>query len=239
MAEVAVTAERIRELGVEQGIFGDLLYCQAVINEDKPGPFALALHLHGAGGRGNDNRSQLKWAAPQLIEYARLHGEKLIVLAPQCPEDCKWVNVPWDDMEHLIPEEPSVNMALAMKLLDSKIAEFAADPARIYVTGISMGGYGAWDIASRRPELFAAVLSICGGGDTECAARLKNIPCTLWHGDKDDTVPVYRSQSMYKALLAAGNTQVTYHEVPGVYHNVWENACLNDATWEWLLAQKK
>lgn len=241
--ELAVSEERLRTLGFEQKIFhggeGKLPYCQYVRGADRPGNPSLLMFLHGVGSVGTDNWKQMRIPGPPLIEYVRSHQEKAVLLFPQCAENFFWVNVPWSDLSHEMPEKPSKFMSLTLELLDAKIAEFVPDPERIYAGGISMGGYGAWDLVSRRPELFAAVLPICGGADVRQAPKLKNLAVYMLHGDQDGAVPVSRSRDMKKALEDAGNTKVVYREIPGLGHNAWDPAFEDDQAMEWLYSRKR
>src|SRR4051812_12672147 len=146
------------------------------------GKVPLVVILHGAGERGSDNSAQLKYGAP-LFEKA---NEKYpcYVLVPQCPKDQKWVDWDWSKAFTNQPAE----MTWPTKVLMQMIEEFPknnpdVDTDRIYLTGLSMGGYGTWDLLTRFPERFAAGIPICGGGDTSKAAALVKIPIWAFHGD--------------------------------------------------------
>lgn len=198
----------------------------------------LVMFLHGAGERGTDNAAQLVHGVPQIIGYSERMGERAIVVAPQCPNGAQWVDVPWGAPAHTMSPKPSVNMAKAMALLDSLVEQYPVDRDRVYVTGISMGGYGTWDAAQRRPETFAAAMPICGGGDIACAARLKGLPLHVVHGDADGAVPVKRSRDMTAAVKAAGG-DVTYVEVPKAGHDVWTRTYADDAVLKWMFGKSK
>ena len=197
----------------------------------------LILFLHGAGERGDDNVAQLKHGVTDLIRFGMTNGEA-VVIAPQCPAGMQWVNPTWSAPSHLMPSMPSTPMKLAILLLQDAMSKLPVDPARIYVTGISMGGYGTWDILQRKPGLFAAAVPICGGADTTLAPALKNIPIWAFHGDKDGAVPVSRSRDMVKALQACGS-KVQYREYPNAGHDVWTRTYSDKAVLTWLFAQKK
>lgn len=198
----------------------------------------LVLFLHGAGERGTNNVAQLVHGVPQIIGYSERTGQKAIVIAPQCPNGAQWVDTPWSAPAHTMNPEPSVNMAKAMALIDDVMARYPVDRDRVYVTGISMGGYGTWDIAQREPQKFAAAMPICGGGDVACAPRLKGLPVRAVHGDADSVVPVKRSRDMVAALKAAGG-DVTYNEIPEAGHNVWSCTYDDDAALKWLFNQHR
>jgi predicted peptidase len=108
----------------------------------------------------------------------------------------------------------------------------------VYLTGISMGGYGSWDLAARMPEWFAAVIPICGGGDETTAPKLKGLPIWCFHGAADKAVPVERSRTMVEAVKAAGGT-VQYTEYEGVGHDSWSPAYRDPATLDWLFRQRR
>lgn len=198
----------------------------------------LVLFLHGAGERGTNNVAQLVHGVPQIIGYSERTGEKAVVVAPQCPDGAQWVDTPWSAPSHVMNPVPSVNMSKAMALLDSLIAQYPVDRDRVYVTGISMGGYGTWDVAQRRPETFAAAMPICGGGDVSCASRLKNLPLHVVHGDADGAVPVKRSRDMATAVKAVGG-DVTYVEIPGAGHNVWTRTYADDSVLKWMFGRSR
>ena len=125
-----------------------------------------------------------------------------------------------------------------LKLLEELPQEFSIDPDRVYVTGLSMGGYGTWDLLTRKPELVAAAIPICGGGDPKHVARFKGTPIWVFHGDGDEAVEVESSREMVAALEAAGG-QPIYTEYEGVGHNSWADTYANRAVWDWLFAQRR
>src|SRR5207244_7702516 len=116
--------------------------------------------------------------------------------------------------------------------------EFSIDPKRLYITGLSMGGYGTWDLISRHPELFAAAAPICGGGDEDQAEKIAKLPIWIFHGAKDQAVPVERSRNMVTALKKAGG-EPKYTEYPDVGHDSWVRAYKDPELFAWLFAQKK
>ncbi len=197
----------------------------------------LILFFHGAGERGDDNLAQLKHGVTELIRYSMTNGEA-VVIAPQCPAGMQWVNTNWSAPSHVMPSMPSTPMKLALLLLQDTLAKLPVDPARVYVTGISMGGYGTWDILQRKPDLFAAAIPICGGGDASLAPKIKQVPTWVFHGDKDAAVPVSRSRDMVKALQACGG-KVQYREYPNAGHNVWTRTYADRAVLDWLFAQRQ
>ncbi len=198
----------------------------------------LILFLHGAGERGSDNQAQLVHGVQTILAGAAALGEPLFLAAPQCPANEKWVDIPWSGSAHAMPPRPSPSMKLVLGLLEKLMGEEAVDPDRVYVTGLSMGGFGTWDLLQRRPGLFAAAIPICGGGDARLARRFKKVPLWAFHGARDETVIPFRSRAMVAALQQAGG-HPGYTEYPGVGHNAWAPAYADLAVLRWLLAQRR
>lgn len=198
----------------------------------------IVLFLHGAGERGGDNISQLKHGVASLIRFGVASHDPAILLVPQCPAGQQWVDVPWDAPRHITPKEPSASMRLALALLRAKMAALPVDPARVYVTGVSMGGYGTWDAILREPRLFAAALPICGGGDADRAPVVRDVPIWTFHGDQDGAVPVSRSRDMVKALEACGG-RIRYREYAGAGHDVWRRTYDDQDVLTWFFSQRK
>lgn len=199
----------------------------------------LVLFLHGAGERGSDNLVQLKYLPTWLADPATRRRHPCFVLAPQCRQDERWVDVSWaDGVSTPQSVAPSVDLAAAVAALNDVLASEAVDTGRIYLTGLSMGGFGTWDLATRTPERFAAILPICGGGDERVAGRLAALPTWCFHGDADTAVPVARSRSMIAAVRAAGGRPV-YSELPGVGHDSWTPAYRDPFVLDWLFTQRR
>ena len=196
----------------------------------------LLIFLHGAGERGSDNRAQITHGKDFLLAAAKRQG--CFVIAPQCPPNARWVEVDWSARSHLMPEQPSVPMGLLLELLPKLCDEFAIDTDRIYVMGLSMGGYGTWDLIQRHPEMFAAAVPICGGGDVTKAERIARLPVWAYHGSQDTVVPTSRSRDMIEALRKAGGTP-RYTEAPGVGHGVWGLAFSDPELAKWLFVQRR
>jgi predicted peptidase len=160
------------------------------------------------------------------------------LIAPQCPENAKWVEVDWSASTHQQPKEPSESARLTLELIAALQKEFSIDPQRIYLTGLSMGGYGTWDLLARRPELFAAGVPVCGGADESTAPKIKNLPIWAFHGAKDQAVKVERSRNMIAALKHTGG-KPKYTEYPNVGHDSWNPAYKDAEMFAWLFAQKR
>lgn len=204
------------------------------IEEGKKYP--LVIFLHGAGERGNDNAAQLKHGVGDFVRHRSDYP--CFLIAPQCPEGKKWVEVDWSAASHDLPAEPGDQMALVRGVIDQFVKEKPIDADRIYITGLSMGGYGTWDAISRYPDLFAAAAPICGGGDPKHAKTIKDLPIWCFHGDQDQAVKVERSRAMIEAIKAAGG-EPKYTEYPGVGHDSWTRSYANDEFFAWLFAQKR
>jgi len=202
-------------------------------NEEYP----LLLFLHGAGERGDDNEIVLNHIAPIVTAEGHRTKYPAFVLIPQCPEDQKWVDTDWKALEHDMPEM-SNEMELVCQLLDKIVDEKSIDESRIYVMGISMGGFGTWDIISRMPDYFAAAVPICGGGDLNQAKVCVGTSCWAFHGGNDKLVKPSRSRNMVKAIEEAGGNRIRYTEYDGVGHGSWIPAFKEEDMWEWLFNQE-
>lgn len=180
--------------------------------------YPTILFLHGAGERG-DNLNQVKRHGPPKI----LENKKdfpFIVISPQCPPN-GW----WD------------TYALSV-LLDDIEAKYRVDKNRLYLTGLSMGGYGTWDLATRQPGRFAAIAPICGGGNPVLAGLLKETPTWVFHGDADPVVPVQRSDEMVEALKKIG-AEVKYTRYRGLQHDSWTTTYDNPELYKWFLEHER
>ncbi|MBW6458591.1 MAG: prolyl oligopeptidase family serine peptidase [FCB group bacterium] len=200
--------------------------------------YPLVLFLHGAGERGNDNERQLIWGADMFLSGKNRSKYPCFVIMPQCPEEKRWVEVSWGQGGHAMPEHPSETMALVIALMEKIITEYPVDPRRIYVTGLSMGGYGTWDLISRMPDYFAAAVPICGGGDEAQANKLVDIPLWAFHSADDRTVPVERSRNMVNAVREAGGKKIRYTEYEDAGHGSWKPAYADPKLMRWMFRQR-
>jgi len=192
-----------------------LLYLPAEYQKKDAWP--LVLFLHGAGERGSDLELVKKHGPPKLIEKGK--SFPFIVVSPQCPKDRTW--------------QPMELTAL----VDEIVAKYKVDRDRIYVTGLSMGGFGTWALAAATPERFAAIIPICGGGETISARRLSKVPVWAFHGAKDLVVPLKRSEDLVNALKASGGN-VKFTVYPEAQHDSWTATYENPEVYSWLLEQK-
>lgn len=201
--------------------------------------YPLVIFLHGAGERGDDNSVQLKHGMAEFCKTARREKNPCYIIAPQCPKDETWANIDWSAGGTIkMPESASDSMALTFAVVDSMIEDAAVDKNRIYITGLSMGGYGTWDAIARRPDFFAAALPVCGGGDPTTAEKIKHIPIFCFHGDEDKAVAVEKSRAMISAIKEAGGSP-RYTEYKGVGHDSWTQTYADDATHDWLFSQRR
>jgi len=200
--------------------------------------YPLVIFLHGAGERGSDNEKQLLHGMNDFASDEIMNKYPAFVMAPQCPAGQQWGGI----NRLAKTETPEGQLAPALeatlKVVPVLQKEFSIGDRRIYLTGLSMGGYGSWRALEVRPELFAAAAIICGGGKPEAATKFKHVPVWVFHGADDKTVPASESQKMVAALQAAGGT-VKYTEYPGVGHNSWAATYRNPELYAWLFAQKK
>lgn len=192
--------------------------------------YPLVVFLHGSGERGNDNILPLNHIAPLFLNESNRSQYPCFVVVPQCPAKENWTYPDW----YLEPKEP---LSSVVSLIDSLKALPFIDSSRIYITGLSMGGYGTWYLLTKYPDLFAAAVPICGGGDTHQVENFKHVPIWNFHGTKDDAVPVESSRNMIQALKDAGGTP-KYTEYKKVGHNSWVNAYSEAGLLPWLFSQK-
>lgn len=176
------------------------------------------LFLHGAGERGSDLDEVKKHGVAKIVEEQL--DFPFIVISPQCPRDQYWS-----------VEKLSV-------LVDEVIASYPVDLDRVYLTGLSMGGYGTWHLAAAQPQRFAAIAPICGGGNPTQAAKLKNLPVWAFHGAKDDVVPLSESEIMVFALQGCGGN-VKFTVYPEAKHDSWAQTYNNPELYQWFLQHRR
>ena len=220
---------------------GTLLYRIYKPNDfDKSKKYSLVLTLHGSSLRGSDNKAQLtKNCGPlELQAYIKANKLNAIVVSPQCPSGGRWVETPWYGDSHTMPKQANQTMSLTIAMMKSLIKTLPIDKNKVYVTGLSLGGFGCWDIIQREPNIFAAAIPICGGGDTAEAETLKNLPIWIFHGDSDSIVKTKRSRDMYKALKAV-DAKVKYTEYPNTGHDSFSPTYNNPQVFKWLFAQER
>nr|WP_231556615.1 prolyl oligopeptidase family serine peptidase [Thermotoga sp. 2812B] len=194
---------------LETGV--EIPYRLFVLKDLNPdGKYPLVVFLHGAGERGTDNylqvagnRGAVVWAQPR---YQVVH--QCSVLAPQCPLNSSWFTLFTDKAN---PFNPEKLLLAVIKIIRKLLDEYNIDENRIYITGLSMGGYGTWGTIMNFPDLLAAAIPICGGGDVSKVERIKDIPIWVFHAEDDPVVPVENSQVLVKKLAEIGG-KVRYTE---------------------------
>ncbi|HZT82536.1 MAG TPA: prolyl oligopeptidase family serine peptidase, partial [Gemmataceae bacterium] len=196
-------------------------------------PYPVILFLHGAGETGTDGERQAKVGIGPAIKKQEKTFPFLVVF----PQSQKRT---W--------QADSADAQRALAILAEVQKQYKTDPKRVYLTGLSMGGFGTWSLAAKYPDKWAAIVPVCGGvvrpKDKEApgklkavAEKIKHIPCWCFHGDADKAVPVQMSRDIIKALQDAGG-KPKYTEYPGVGHNSWDKAYGTKELYEWLLMQK-
>jgi predicted peptidase len=213
-----------------------LNYRQLISDYDPVSKYPLVIFLHGAGERGDDNEAQLKWGVKNFASDQNMKMHPSIVIAPQCPENMDWSNFSEEDMSLL--SSPTKPMKLLRELINQSIQELPVDTNRIYITGLSMGGYGTFDAISRYPNLFAAAVPVCGGGDVSKASSISHIPIWIFHGALDGIVNPVLAQYMVEALTKAG-AHPGFTQYPEAGHFSWIAAYSDDMMMEWLFRQRK
>ena len=185
---------------------------------DQQDAWPLVLFLHGSGERGDDLELVKTHGPPKLIAEGR--DFPFLIVSPQCPKDRQW--------------EPIELIAL----LEHIGSRYKVDAERIYVTGLSMGGFGTWRLAGYAPHRFAAIAPICGGGETYWTKQLAHLPVWAFHGAKDTGVPPQRSQAMIDGLKKhGGRPKLTIY--PDAGHDAWTETYNNPEFYNWLLQQKR
>jgi predicted peptidase len=229
-----------RELPFEGRLFRYQVFVPA---RRDPSGTPVVLFLHGSGERGDDGRRQLLAGLGPWLEKNADSFPALVVL-PQVPKDEEWLGR---------------NARMALAALEAASTEFHADPQRTYLTGMSMGGYGTWELALMQPQRFAALVPVCAAitaprigrttlrvdqvADqtdpyTAVATRLRGVPVWMFHGADDTVVPPTDARLIAQAAQRAG-ADLRYTELPGVGHNAWDPTYRDPAMWAWLFQQRR
>lgn len=208
-----------KSCNLERNIAVKMKYLLALPKDyDKQDKWPLLLFLHGAGERGDNLDLVKKHGPPKLIDAGKEFP--FIVVSPQCPNNHWW--------------EP-VELAA---LVDEIVEKYKVDQERLYVTGLSMGGFGTWSLAAYQPKRFAALVPICGGGEPIAAKLFSPTPAWVFHGAKDFVVPLERSEKMVEAMKKAGGA-IKFTVYPEAGHDAWTETYANPDLYDWLLQQKR
>jgi predicted peptidase len=197
-----------------------LLFLPEGYSEKSADRWPLILFLHGSGERGDDLNQVKRYGLPKRLET--WPDCPFVVVSPQCPAESYW----------------TFKLDALDALLDHVLKSYAVDPARVYLTGMSMGGLGTWLLAMIRPERFAALAPVCGRGNRTTACLIKDLPIWVFHGAKDETVPIGESERMVDALKACG-ADVRFTVYTDAGHDSWTETYDNSALYEWFLKHRK
>lgn len=200
-------------------------------NYSKSKKYPLILMLHGAGTRGTSNGENLKYFK-DLIKYSQ-NNHPAFMVAPIVPVERVWATYGWGTKNEHMTNRPSFMMSMTNKLLNKLIHKHSINSKRIYITGVSIGGYGTWEFIQRYPEMIAAAIPVCGGGDVKFANKLITTPIWGFHGNKDDVIPSEKTAKMIKAINKAGGI-ARYSELSNVGHNAWDFTYNKSELMKWL-----
>ena len=232
---VAQKREDVLVAKVYKGLHGQSMPYRLYVpeNYDKQKRYPLVLYLHGGGGRGDDNRKQIEGGNSYLVDLLVSRSTQAknpsIVVVPQSPDE-GWIR---DDLI-----TPTSYLSLVLDLIKDLEHSYSIDVDRRYVLGQSMGGFGAFAIITMQPNMFAAAVPLCGGGDETKAAQIAHIPIWAFHGELDPAVSVERSRNMIAALRKAGG-KPKYTEYKGEGHTIWTRVVMEPELLPWMFSQKR
>jgi predicted peptidase len=218
-ADPAAGKQVEQTLKVEGKEISYLLYLPANYSATTKVP--LMLFLHGRGESQGPLSVVAKWGPPARVEHGYTYP--FVIASPQCPPNESW-------------QQPG-QQQLLVALLDHLAKTMPIDTDRIYLTGLSMGGYGSWRLAADHPERFAAIAPVCGAGNLADAEKLKQLPIWVFHGTEDQAVPFQKSKEMVEAITIIGGTKVRFTSLEHIGHNSWEAAYASPELYEWLAKQ--
>ncbi|MNK49422.1 esterase [compost metagenome] len=214
-------------------------------NFDRTKKYPILFFLHGSGERGNDNQSQLTHGGGLFLKEEVRKQFPAIIVFPQCSSDSFWSNVEFKqdatgNREFLFQEggQPSKAMQALLAMVDNFVKKPYVDKHQVYAAGLSMGGMGTYELLRRKPKLFAAAFTICGGDNVANVQKYKNTPLWIFHGEKDDVVPVLYSTSIADQLKVLGSpVKLTLY--PNANHNSWDSAFAEPELLPWLFSKHK
>lgn len=217
----------------------EVLYRFAAPEKTEAGKFyPLVLFLHGSGERGTDNKAQLKNSVADILEGAAELGERVYLIVPQCPPGHWWSEPTPGLLELKNAGKKNLLMDAVLALVEDTARKHPIDRKRIYVTGLSMGGFGTWDMLARSPQTWAAAMPVCGGGAPQTVGKFKDVAIRIFHGELDEVVPTKSSELMAEALRKAGSkAELTMY--PGVGHDSWTPTYQDPEVIKWLFTQRK
>ena len=220
------TIIKSKSLFIAKG-YNQLDYCEYKPDNISETKVPLVLFLHGSGERGTDNKSQLKNAIKEVVNASSTSlFMQSVVIAPQCPTfPTQWVDTPWSNGNYKLEDvKESKILSKVVSLVEKYKNNDYIDSNRVYVVGLSMGGFGTWDLIARHKDLFTAAVPICGGGPVDAVETLKDFPIYTFHGTKDTTVPYEGTSEMAKLLKNAGNKDIQFISYEGDGHGIWNKA---------------
>ncbi len=222
----------------------DTLYYRILkpLNYEHNKKYPVHLFLHGSGERGNDNFSQLIHGGKLFLKKENRKKYNSWVIFPQCPENDRWPSLSsdhWDKTLNNKISKPNKSLGLVIKFMDEFIEKKQVNKQKIYVSGLSMGGMGTFEILFRRPNMFAAATPICGNGIPQLAkSYAKKTPIWIFHGSDDKVVSPKHSLNMAKAIIESGGSpKMTLYE--NVEHDSWNNAFVEKYFLKWIHSKSK
>ena len=212
------------------------------LNYDPNNQYPVHLFLHGSGERGNDNFSQLTHGGKLFLTKESRERYNSWVIFPQCSKNDRWPSLESDQWNEILKNkisQPNKSLGLVIKLMDKFIEQKQVDKQKIYVSGLSMGGMGTFEILIRRPNMFAAATPICGNGITQLASiYAEKVPLWIFHGSDDSVISPNHSLKMAKAIIEAGGSpKVTLYE--NTDHDSWSNAFAEKDFLKWIHSKSK
>ena len=212
------------------------------LNYDPNKQYPVHLFLHGSGERGKDNSSQLTHGGSLFLKKENREKYNSWVIFPQCSKNDRWPSISsdlWDQVFENKIKKPNKSLGLVIRLMDEFIEKKDVDNQRIYLSGLSMGGMGAFEILYRRPDMFAAATPICGNGITQLAKLFANkVSVWIFHGSDDKVVSPKYSLEMARAIIESGGSpkMTLYADVD---HNSWDNAFAEKDFLKWIHSKTK
>lgn len=197
----------------------------------------LILYLHGSGECGIDNVAQMNHGVGGLVWWSK-NREPAIVVAPQSPPMTAWSPVFFSLQDAKMPYSAPPMIKLVKGMLDDVVERYPIDKNRILVTGVSLGGYGAWDLVLRYPGYFAGAIPVCGAGDPTAAEAAAETSIWIFHGENDRNVPNKMDRAMVSRLWEL-DANVRYMEYPDAGHGIWGRVYSDDSVMKWFFSRRR